>query len=119
MVYACVLTCRSAFTLRRKTEAAVPEMVRTREALQDLEGSLPLSVVREWRKMAELWEADVSAPNPFETSQKDLHVAKVRTELAAEAAARQAAGTEDTGAVRGDMHVTELIAMGLQLEDQQ
>ncbi|KAJ7733877.1 hypothetical protein B0H14DRAFT_2639505 [Mycena olivaceomarginata] len=50
---------------------------------------------------------------------KDKHLAKVRAELAAEAAAREAAGKEDAGAIKGDMHITELIAMGLQLEDQQ
>ena len=105
--------------LRKKTETAVPEMAKTRETLRDLEESLGASVVEEWTKMAELWEADVMAPNPFETLRKDLHVAKVRAELAAEAAAREVAGTEDTDSVNDDMHITELVAMGLQLEDQQ
>jgi hypothetical protein len=69
--------------------------------------------------MVEKWEADIEAPNPFETIRKDQHVASVRAELAAEAAAREAAGAEEVDAVRGDMHVTELIATGLQLEEQQ
>ncbi|KAF7358304.1 hypothetical protein MVEN_00879800 [Mycena venus] len=69
--------------------------------------------------MAEKWEADISAPNPFETMCKDQHLVQVRAELAAEAAAREAAGKEDAGAVKGDMHITEFIVMGLQLEDQQ
>ncbi|KAJ7271334.1 hypothetical protein B0H12DRAFT_972467, partial [Mycena haematopus] len=106
-------------TLRRKTDTAVPEMVRTKEALRDLEESLGASVVEGWTAMAELWEKKPESPNPFETLRKDAHVAKVRTELAAEAAAREAAGTEATGSIRGDMHITELLAMGLQLEDQQ
>ncbi|KAJ7707970.1 hypothetical protein B0H14DRAFT_2646717 [Mycena olivaceomarginata] len=67
----------------------------------------------------EVGRADISAPNPFETMRKDQHLARVRAELAAEAAAREVAGKEDAGAVKGDMHITELIAMGLQLEDQQ
>jgi hypothetical protein len=46
-------------------------------------------------------------------------VAKVRAELAEEAAAREMSGMEDEGAIRGDMHITELLAMGIQLEDQQ
>ncbi|KAJ7890976.1 hypothetical protein B0H14DRAFT_3428848 [Mycena olivaceomarginata] len=106
-------------TLRRKMEVAVPEMVKTREALADLEESLGTKVVEEWTAMALRWEADIAQPNPFETLRKDMHVAKVRAELAAEAAAREWAGTEDAGAVRGDMHITEVVGMGLQLEDQQ
>ncbi|KAK7013051.1 hypothetical protein R3P38DRAFT_2639870 [Favolaschia claudopus] len=107
------------FAMRKKVERAVPEMVRTREALRDMNDSLGSEVVEEWKAMAERWEADAAAPNPFETIRKDQHVAKVRTELAAEAAAREVAGQEDEGAVRGDMHVSELVAMGLQLEEQQ
>ncbi|KAJ6534401.1 hypothetical protein B0H19DRAFT_1080876 [Mycena capillaripes] len=106
------------YTLRRRTENAVPEMVKTKEALADMEESLGTEVVEEWTKMAQLWEANVAKPNPFETLRKDLHVAKVRAELAAEAAEREAAGQEDAGSVKGDMHITELIGMGLQLEDQ-
>ncbi|KAJ7500344.1 hypothetical protein B0H11DRAFT_1714858 [Mycena galericulata] len=107
------------YMLRRKTQNAVPEMVRTKEALGDLDGSLGAEVVEKWTMMAKRWEADVTAPNPFETLRKDSHVAKVRAELAEEAAAREVAGKEDAGSVRGDMHITELLAMGLQLEDQQ
>ncbi|KAJ6517357.1 hypothetical protein C8R47DRAFT_1172779 [Mycena vitilis] len=107
------------YMLRKKTETAVPEMVRTQQALDDMEGSLGERVVKEWTTMAELWEADDKKPNPFETLRKDLHVAKVRAELAEEAAAKQAAGLEDAGSVRGEMHLTELIGMGLQLQDQQ
>ncbi|KAJ7302086.1 hypothetical protein DFH08DRAFT_826960 [Mycena albidolilacea] len=50
---------------------------------------------------------------------KDQHLAQVQAELVAEVVAREVAGKEDTGVVKGDMHITELIAMGLQLEDQQ
>ncbi|KAJ7897598.1 hypothetical protein B0H14DRAFT_3589450 [Mycena olivaceomarginata] len=106
-------------TLAKKVEVAVEEMVRTREALADLEESLGTESVVQWTEMATRWEADIDAPNPFETQHKDKHVAKVRAELAVEAAAREAAGTEAAGAVRGDMHITELVGMGLQLEDQQ
>jgi hypothetical protein len=105
--------------MRKKVEKAVPEMTRTREVLADMNESLGPEVVEKWTGMAEKWEADISAPNPFETMRKDKHLAKVRAELAAEAAAREAAGKEDAGAIKGDMHITELIAMGLQLEDQQ
>ncbi|KAJ7213821.1 hypothetical protein B0H12DRAFT_1242227 [Mycena haematopus] len=105
-------------TMRRKIEKAVPEMVRTRQALDDLNVSLGERVVANWTDMAELWEKR-SPTQPFETIRKDQHIAHVRAELAAEAAAREAAGQEDEDSIRGDMHITELIAMGLQLEDQQ
>ncbi|KAJ7744329.1 hypothetical protein B0H16DRAFT_1322199 [Mycena metata] len=102
------------YLLRKKTENAVPEMVRTKQALQDLESSLGTEVVREWEAMALAWEENSTAPNLFATLRKDLHVAKVRAELAEEAAAREANGEEDPGSVRGDMHITELLGMGLQ-----
>jgi hypothetical protein len=110
----------------KKVEDAVPEMVEMQAALAEMEASLTPEVlgkdtgpVPEWTAMAELWEQDPDAPNPFETLLKDQHLAKVRLELAAEAAARAAAGKEDPSAVRDGMHITEAMAMGLQLEEQQ
>ncbi|KAJ6563476.1 hypothetical protein B0H10DRAFT_2239446 [Mycena sp. CBHHK59/15] len=107
------------YMMRRKVKKAVPEMTKTRVAFADMNKSTGAKVVEEWTDMALLWEADVSNPNPFETIRKDQHLAKVRTALAAEAAVKEAAGKEDAGAVKGDMHITELISMGLQLEEQQ
>jgi hypothetical protein len=98
---------------------AVPEMGRTRLALSDQEELLETETVEEWTAMVEQWEADVEAKNPFETHRKDTHLAKVRAELAAEAAKREVEGKEDVADVKDDMHITELIAMGLQLEEQQ
>ncbi|KAK6974482.1 hypothetical protein R3P38DRAFT_3335742 [Favolaschia claudopus] len=107
------------YAIRRKVEKAVPEMVRTKEVLVDMNSSVGAETVGKWTEMAVKWEADVEAPNPFETIRKDEHLAKVRADLAREAAEREMAGREDAGAIRDDMHVSELIAMGLQLEDQQ
>ncbi|KAJ7145473.1 hypothetical protein C8R46DRAFT_966281 [Mycena filopes] len=107
------------YLLRRRVQNAAAEMVKTKEALADLEASLGPAVVAAWEAMAHAWEEDVNKPNPFATLRKDRHVAQVRAELAAEAAAREAAGKEPAGSVRGEMHITELIGMGLQLEDQQ
>ncbi|KAJ7175532.1 hypothetical protein C8R46DRAFT_1214004 [Mycena filopes] len=106
-------------SLRRKTQNTVAEMAKTKQALADLEGSLDEAVVATWEAMAVEWKKDVTKPNPFTTLRKDRHVAQVRAELAEEAAAREAARKEPAGSVKGDMHITELIAMGLQLEDQQ
>ncbi|KAJ7769085.1 hypothetical protein DFH07DRAFT_954323 [Mycena maculata] len=66
-----------AYTMRRKTETAVPEM------------------------------------------RKDKHIAKVCAELAAEAEKREKEKKEMERAVRRNMHITELLGMGIQLEDQQ
>ncbi|KAJ7459006.1 hypothetical protein FB451DRAFT_1097561 [Mycena latifolia] len=107
------------YALRKKMQTAVPDMVKTARALANLEESTGPATVKEWTEMAVKWEADPDAPNPFETLHKDDHLAKVRSELAAEAAAREAAGKEDDGAIRDDMHITELLSMGLQLEEQQ
>ncbi|KAJ7751515.1 hypothetical protein DFH07DRAFT_774758 [Mycena maculata] len=104
------------YMMRKKTQNAVPEMVRTRQAFADMNESFDEEDVKAWMKMAKLWERDIRNPNPFETMRKEQHVAKVRLELAEAAAA---AGKENAREVRGDMHITELIAMGLQLEDQQ
>ncbi|KAJ6452905.1 hypothetical protein DFH09DRAFT_1351463 [Mycena vulgaris] len=113
-------------TMLKKVEDAVPVMEEMQEALANMEASLTPEAlgeetgpVPEWTAMAERWEEDGDAPNPFETLRKDQHLAKVRQELAEEAAAREAAGKEDAGAVRDDMHITEILAMGLQLEEQQ
>ncbi|KAJ6600930.1 hypothetical protein B0H10DRAFT_1824120, partial [Mycena sp. CBHHK59/15] len=107
-----------------KTENAVPQMVETRLVLGDLEESLATgkdgeSPVKQWTEMAKQWEEDPEAPNPFDTVKKDQHLAQVRRELAEEAAAREVTGIEEVGAVQAEMHVTEPIAMGLQLEEQQ
>ncbi|KAJ7088346.1 hypothetical protein C8R44DRAFT_649600, partial [Mycena epipterygia] len=106
------------YALRKKMENAVPEMVKTRRALADMDESLGSEPVAEWTTMATKWEKDPDAPNPFETLRKDEHLA-MRSELAAEAAQRAAEGNEVAGDVRGDMHITELIAMGLQLEGEE
>ncbi|KAJ7097255.1 hypothetical protein B0H15DRAFT_773428 [Mycena belliarum] len=113
-------------TMLKKVEDAVPAMEEMQAALIEMEASLSPEAlgeeagpIAEWTAMAEAWEKDASKPNPFETLRKDQHLAKVRQELAEEAAARQVAGRESAGEVRDDMHITEMIAMGLQLEDQQ
>ncbi|KAJ6480009.1 hypothetical protein C8R47DRAFT_983149 [Mycena vitilis] len=75
--------------------------------------------VKVWTEMATTWEKDPEKPNPFETLEKDDHLAKVRSDLAEEAAVKLVAGMEDDAEVVGEMHVTEMVAMGLQLEDHQ
>ncbi|KAJ7434249.1 hypothetical protein B0H11DRAFT_2258549 [Mycena galericulata] len=106
-------------TMLERTVDAVPMMVATVKGFSELEVSFDAKTLEGWTKLAEEWEVDGSKPNPFESAKKDEHLAKVRHELAEEAAAREMVGTETIGAVRDEMHVNELIAMGLQLEEQQ
>ncbi|KAJ7182801.1 hypothetical protein C8R43DRAFT_1116421 [Mycena crocata] len=123
----------------KKMEEAVPEMVETAAALTEMESALARaaggaesSPVVKWTEMARKWEAPPTAPtepapvipeapppNPFETVHKDEHLAHVRHQLAVEAANREATGKQLEGEVREDMHITEMISMGLQLERQQ
>ncbi|KAJ7716378.1 hypothetical protein B0H16DRAFT_1741305 [Mycena metata] len=114
--------------LEKKMRKAVPEMVAATRAFEDMERSLraageagegEVETVEVWTKMATEWEKDATNPNPFETLRKDDHLAKVRRDLAEEAAARAAEGDEDEGDVVDEMHVTEMIAMGLKLEEHQ
>ncbi|KAJ6590439.1 hypothetical protein DFH09DRAFT_1074071 [Mycena vulgaris] len=97
--------------MHKKTLKAVPEMVGTKRVLDDMEVSLGAAGVDEdveavevWTKMATLWEEDPDEPNPFETREKDAHLAT---------------GDEEDADLVDDMHVMEMIAMGLQLEEQQ
>ncbi|KAJ7108897.1 hypothetical protein C8R43DRAFT_1139824 [Mycena crocata] len=107
------------YFLRRKMENAIPEMVETKRALEDMDESVGATAVENWTAMAIAWEGNPKAENPFATLRKDEHIAQVRRKLAEAAAVKEAAGTEGAGAVRGDMHITELVAMGLQVEEQQ
>ncbi|KAJ7662673.1 hypothetical protein DFH06DRAFT_1325031 [Mycena polygramma] len=113
-------------TMLKKVKHTVPMMVEMKAALAHMEATLSpeaLGVeegpIPTWTAMAELWEKKPSEPNPFEMLRKDEHLAKVRHDLAVEAAAREKAGKEDADAFRDDMHITEMISMGLQLEEQQ
>ncbi|KAJ7028079.1 hypothetical protein C8F04DRAFT_1188918 [Mycena alexandri] len=113
-------------TMLKKMEDAVPQMVEKKAALVEMEKSLELAArdleegpVTAWTKMAEEWEEDPEQPNPFETVNKNDHLAKVQHDLAVEAAEQEASGKGIEGAVMEDMHITEMIAMGLQLEEQQ
>jgi hypothetical protein len=94
-------------------------MVGTVRALEDLQEGLNETAMKEWVEMAENWEKDERMQNPFETLVKDDHLKRVRSEMAKEAADREAMGADEEWEVQADMHITEFIAMGLQLEEQQ
>ncbi|KAJ7303441.1 hypothetical protein DFH08DRAFT_977124 [Mycena albidolilacea] len=97
-----------------KIQKCVPTMLETRAAWVDVEASFEPSVIEAWTAMAIAWEADGKHPNPYASTVQHEGIAEVRRRLAAIAAA-------DVGheGVRGDMHETEMLSMGLQLEQQQ
>jgi hypothetical protein len=65
----------------KKTKNAVPGMIEMRMALEDMEESLgghDGSIVKAWTMMAEAWEKDVESANPFESTKKNEHLARVQ-----------------------------------------
>ncbi|KAK7005562.1 CxC2 domain-containing protein [Favolaschia claudopus] len=105
---------RLGHTLLQRIKKYVPLMLETRAAWVDVEASFPYSVIAQWTAMAEAWEADSTKPNPFATTIRRDDLKDVRRRLAVVA-------SRDINSlrVRGDMHETEMLSMGLQLEDQQ
>ncbi len=95
-------------------QKAVPLMLETRQAWVVVEASFPPVVIDTWTKMAVLWEARSENPNPFASTVKHDSLRDVKRRLAEIA-------REDVQQlnVRGDMHETEMLSMGLQLEEQQ
>ncbi|KAJ7622438.1 hypothetical protein FB45DRAFT_1091417 [Roridomyces roridus] len=114
-------------SLLKKTKTAVPEMMVTKAALADMESSLravaddgdELDAVETWTVMVQEWEKDCEKPNPYEMLEKDDHLAKIRRELAQEAAARMEKGVEGEKEVFDGMHLSEMLSIGLQLEENQ
>ena len=92
----------------------VPMMLETRATWVNLEASFLPSVIETWTAMAVAWEADASQLNPFVSTVKDEDLKEVRRKLTVIA-------SEDVAQLRvcGDMHETEMLSMGLQLEEQQ
>ncbi|KAF7295802.1 CxC2 domain-containing protein [Mycena chlorophos] len=110
-------------TMLKKVKEAAPRVIETKQALISLESGFESGTIKTWSDMATAWEGAAAQrpnpfPSPFESKGKGDQLPRVRRELAEEAARREATGTEDPGMIRNDMHVTELIAGGLHLEEQ-
>ncbi|KAJ7018761.1 hypothetical protein C8F04DRAFT_1277227 [Mycena alexandri] len=117
----------------------VPELIGASTELEELERSLrdlgAGATLTQWRAEVEAWEQDASSPNPFARKSERQTVVDVRREMAEEVEkAMQEAmdgvnrqqrgdgegGDEDQEVVPSeDMHATEWIGMGLQLEELQ
>ncbi|KAJ7880130.1 hypothetical protein B0H13DRAFT_2542393 [Mycena leptocephala] len=92
----------------------VPLMLETRAAWLDMETSFSPAVIETWTAMAVAWEKDAREPNPFASKINHVDLKAVRRKLAVIA-------SEDVEhlRVRGDMHDTEMLSMGLKLEEEQ
>ncbi|KAJ6556339.1 hypothetical protein B0H19DRAFT_947312 [Mycena capillaripes] len=101
-------------TLLERLQKYVPLMLDTRAAWVDFEATFEEKVIQTWMVMAVTWEKDPKKPNPFQATVKHENLQEVRRKLAVIA-------SEDVALerVRGDMHETEMLAMGLQLEAEQ
>ncbi|KAJ7613253.1 hypothetical protein DFH06DRAFT_1274591 [Mycena polygramma] len=103
--------------LLEKAKRAVEKMSTHRLELLEAEDGLPALVVETWTKEMELWELDSKNPNPFKINEKPEGVHAIQGRLAAEASTAKAGDTLDD--VRGDLHASEMINQGLNLEEQQ
>ncbi|KAJ6487385.1 hypothetical protein C8R47DRAFT_1177491 [Mycena vitilis] len=101
-------------TLLERLQKAVPMMLESRAAWVDVERSFAPAVIEAWTDMVLLWEFDPKAPNPFQSAIKHDTLKDVRRELAV-----IASEDKNHDRVMGDMHETEMLSMGLQLEEQQ
>ncbi|KAJ6585954.1 hypothetical protein B0H19DRAFT_1250699 [Mycena capillaripes] len=100
-----------------RIQKAVGQMIDKQEELVEMEASLPADIVKEWTKVMEEWEADSSKPNPFKLGEKHASLQAIRGRIAEET--KDAVEGDASGDVKGDLHVSDVIAMGMQLEEQQ
>ncbi|KAJ7787039.1 hypothetical protein B0H14DRAFT_2629794 [Mycena olivaceomarginata] len=94
---------RLGIFLLERMQKYVTMMLETRAAWVDLEASFPEAVIETWTAMAVAWE-----------TVKHEGLREVRRKLAV-----IASQDVDRLWVRGDMHETEMLSMGLQLEAEQ
>ncbi|KAJ7793029.1 hypothetical protein B0H14DRAFT_3498562 [Mycena olivaceomarginata] len=80
--------------LLQRVQRYIPLMLETQAAWVHLEVSFSESIIETWTAMAVAWEADSTKPNPFASTAKHEDLAE-------------------------DMHDTEMLSMGLQLEQEQ
>ncbi|KAJ6530884.1 hypothetical protein DFH09DRAFT_1250330 [Mycena vulgaris] len=105
----------------KKITECVPEMITTSVELEELEESLRNlgagDALEKWRVEVEAWEADSRKPNPFASRVKQKTVLDVRREMAEEVEKEMDEDQMGGLAVSEEMHTTEMIGMGLQLEE--
>ncbi|KAJ7147717.1 hypothetical protein C8R43DRAFT_1129633 [Mycena crocata] len=101
----------------------VPEMIACSVELEELEQSLrdmgAGDVLMDWRDEVEAWEADSTCRNPFASRAVHKTVVDVRREMAEEVKKELEEDELEGFTITEDTHPTEMIAMGLQLEELQ
>ncbi|KAJ7018432.1 hypothetical protein C8F04DRAFT_1277733 [Mycena alexandri] len=112
----------------------VPELIAASTELEELEASLrgmgAGATLEEWRVEIEAWEGDASNPNPFARKGERRTVVDVRRQMAEEVqkdmeqamdvdGAKDSSEEGDDEGASAEMHATEWIGMGLQLEELQ
>ncbi|KAF7326720.1 CxC2 domain-containing protein [Mycena sanguinolenta] len=100
-----------------RVQKAVGQMMEKQEDLVETEASLPPENVKNWTMAIELWEHNPRNPNPFDIKEKHATLQAVRKRIAEET--KDAVEGDRADDVRGDLHVSEMLAMGMQLESQQ
>ncbi|KAJ7434289.1 hypothetical protein FB451DRAFT_1468738 [Mycena latifolia] len=100
-----------------RRDKAVGEMVDAQRELVESEASLPRETLEPWKKVIELWELDPANPNPFNIAEKHASLQAIRGRIAEET--KDAVEGDVADDVRGDLHASEMIAMGLQHKQQQ
>ncbi|KAJ7497825.1 hypothetical protein B0H11DRAFT_2276322 [Mycena galericulata] len=107
----------------KKISECVPELITCSVELEELEESLrnlgASEALEEWRKEVEAWEENADNPNPFESRVKIQTVLDVRREMAEEVEREMEEDMLEGLQISDEMHATEMIGMGLQLEELQ
>ncbi|KAJ7127318.1 hypothetical protein C8R43DRAFT_957997 [Mycena crocata] len=107
----------------RKIMECVPEMITASVELEELEESLRNmgagKALEAWTVEVEAWEEDDKKPNPFASKVKTKTVLDVRREMAKEVEKEMDEDAEEGLTIADEMHATEMISMGLRLEQLQ
>ncbi|KAJ7149782.1 hypothetical protein C8R43DRAFT_887865 [Mycena crocata] len=107
----------------RKIIECVPDLITESVELEELEQSLrdmgAGDVLEGWRDEVEAWEEDAKATNPFASRAKHKTVVDVRREMAEEVQKEMDDDVLEGITITEDTHPTEMLAMGIQLEELQ
>ncbi|KAJ7030787.1 hypothetical protein C8F04DRAFT_1186443 [Mycena alexandri] len=121
-------------SMSNKLVDCVPELIAASTELEELEASLrgmgAGATLEEWRVEIEAWEGDASNPNLFARKGERRTVVDVRWQMAEEVqkdmeqamdvdGAKDSSEEGDDEGASAEMHATEWIGMGLQLEELQ
>ncbi|KAF8149064.1 hypothetical protein B0H34DRAFT_734685 [Crassisporium funariophilum] len=110
-------TCGMGALLLRRVREAVLELDEKTILHDQFSKGLPAPDVAEWTQQLTAWEVDHSKPNPFEATFKALSQESVRRQLADEEAKDLTSGSSYV--MHEDVTASQLIIMGLDLENQQ